>query len=192
MDVLMHELAELLIAGVDFIPKLVVAIVVFLVSLVLARLGGRAVGRVAFARGVDEEIRKLLRRLTTVAVIVVGTVVALDQVDFDVTGFIAGIGLIGFTLGFAFQDIAKNFMAGILILLQQPFDIGDAIQVSGYEGTVTDVDIRATTIKAWDGQQVIVPNAEVYTSSIINYSKYPARRIVLALGLGYDQDIARA
>ncbi len=192
MDVLMHELAELLIAGVDFIPKLVVAIVVFLVSLVLARLGGRAVGRVAFARGVDEEIRKLLRRLTTVAVIVVGTVVALDQVDFDVTGFIAGIGLIGFTLGFAFQDIAKNFMAGILILLQQPFDIGDAIQVSGYEGTVTDVDIRATTIKAWDGQQVIVPNAEVYTSSIINYSKYAARRIVLALGLGYDQDIARA
>lgn len=192
MDVLMHELAELLIAGVDFIPKLVVAIVVFLVSLVLARLGGRAVGRVAFARGVDEEIRKLLRRLTTVAVIVVGTVVALDQVDFDVTGFIAGIGLIGFTLGFAFQDIAKNFMAGILILLQQPFDIGDAIQVSGYEGTVTDVDIRATTIKAWDGQQVIVPNAEVYTSSIINYSKYPPRRIVLALGLGYDQDIARA
>lgn len=173
-------------------PKLVVAIVVFLVSLVLARLAARAVVRVAAPRKVDEEIKRLLGRLTTVAIIVIGTVVALDQVDFDVTGFIAGLGLVGFTLGFAFQDIAKNFMAGILLLIQQPFDIGDAIEVSDYAGTVTDIDIRATTMKAWDGQQVILPNAEVYTSPITNYSKYPARRIILALGLGYEEDITRA
>jgi len=186
----LQQLSELLIAAVDFAPRLVVAIVVFLASLVLARLAARAVRRAA--RHVDEEITRLLSRLTGVTVIIVGAIVALDQVDFDVTGLVAGLGLVGITLGFAFQDIAKNFIAGILLLVQQPFDIGDAIEVAGYQGTVTDVDIRATTLKAWDGQQVIVPNADVYTSPIINYSKYPARRIILGVGLGYEEDLARA
>lgn len=190
MEVVLQQLSELLIAAVGFAPRLVVAIVVFLASLVLARLAGRAVRRAA--RHVDEEITRLLSRLTGVTVIIVGTIVALDQVDFDVTGLVAGLGLVGITLGFAFQDIAKNFIAGILLLVQQPFDIGDAIEVAGYQGTVTDVDIRATTLKAWDGQQVIVPNADVYTSPIINYSKYPARRIILGVGLGYEEDLARA
>ncbi|MGB3905404.1 MAG: mechanosensitive ion channel family protein [Anaerolineae bacterium] len=190
MEAVLQQLTELLIAALNFAPRLVVAIVVFLASLVLAWLAGRAVRRAT--RNVDEEMTRLLSRLIGVAVIIVGTIVALDQVDFDVTGFVAGLGLVGFTLGFAFQDIAKNFMAGILLLIQQPFDIGDAIEVAGYQGTVTDVDIRATTIKAWDGQQVIVPNADVYTSPIINYSKYPARRIILGVGLGYEEDLARA
>ena len=190
MEGVLQQLSELLIAAVDFAPRLVVAIVVFLASLVLARLAGRAVRRAA--RHVDEEITRLLSRLTGVTVIIVGAIVALDQVDFDVTGLVAGLGLVGITLGFAFQDIAKNFIAGILLLVQQPFDIGDAIEVAGYQGTVTDVDIRATTLKAWDGQQVIVPNADVYTSPIINYSKYPARRIILGVGLGYEEDLARA
>lgn len=190
MEVVLQQLTELLITALDLAPRLVVAIVVFLASLVLAWLAGRAVTRAA--RNADEEMTRLLSRLIGVAVIIVGTIIALDQVDFDVTGFVAGLGLVGFTLGFAFQDIAKNFMAGILLLIQQPFDIGDAIEVAGYQGTVTDVDIRATTIKAWDGQQVIVPNADVYTSPIINYSKYPVRRIILGVGLGYEEDLATA
>jgi small conductance mechanosensitive channel len=190
VEIVYQQLLQLLVAGIEFMPKLVLAIVVFLVSLVLARLAGRAVVRAAHR--MDNEISKLMGRLTTIGLIVVGGVIALDQVDFDVTGFVAGLGLVGFTLGFAFQDIAKNFMAGILLLMQQPFEIGDAIEVSGFTGEVTDIDIRATTIKAWDGQEIIVPNAEVYTSAITNYSKYPARRSVLAVGLGYEEDIARA
>ena len=190
MDVLLASLAELLVAGADLIPKMITAIVVFLVAIVLAKLAGRAVLRAA--PGVDESVKRLLNRLTTIAIVVVGIVVALQQVDFDVSAFVAGLGLVGFTLGFAFQDIAKNFMAGILLLIQQPFGIGDDIEVSGYSGKVTDVDIRATTIKGWDGQEIVVPNADVYTSPITNYSRYPARRAFLALGLGYEEDIAEA
>jgi small conductance mechanosensitive channel len=190
MDVIFERLLDLLLHAIDFLPRLTVAIVVFLISLLGAKLAGRAVARVA--RNADEEIARLLSRLATVATVILGTVVALDQVNFDVTGFVAGLGLVGFTLGFAFQDIAKNLMAGILILIQQPFEIGECIEVSGYSGTVTDVDIRATTIKTWDGQQVIVPNADVYTSPITNYSEYPARRIILAIGVGYEEDLADA
>jgi small conductance mechanosensitive channel len=190
MDVVLGKLVEFLSQAVDFVPRLIVAIVVFLVSLLAAKFAGRAVTRAA--KKADEEVSRLLSRLAAVATVVVGCVVALDQVNFDVTGFVAGLGLVGFTLGFAFQDIAKNLMAGILIVIQQPFEIGEAIEVSGYSGTVTDVDIRATTIKAWDGQKVIIPNADVYTSTIVNYSEYPPRRIILALGLGYEEDIGRA
>jgi small conductance mechanosensitive channel len=190
MEVVLEQLTGLALHAIDFVPRLTVAIVVFLMSLLAARLAGRGVRKAA--ANVDEEVARLLDRLAKVATLVVGTIVALDQVDFDVTGFVAGLGLVGFTLGFAFQDIAKNLMAGILLLLQQPFEIGDAIEVADHTGTVTDVDIRATTIKAWDGQQVIVPNADVYTSPIINYSTYRERRVVLRIGVGYEEDLTRA
>jgi small-conductance mechanosensitive channel len=173
MDAVYGKLVELLSQAVDFVPRLILAIVVFLASLLGAKFAGRAVARAA--KNADEEVSRLLSRLAAVATIVVGSVVALDQVNFDVTGFVAGLGLVGFTLGFAFQDIAKNLMAGILIVIQQPFEIGEAIEVSGYSGAVTDVDIRATTIKAWDGQKVIIPNADVYTSTIVNYSESSSR-----------------
>lgn len=190
MDAVLQQFSGLLIAAVDFVPRLVVGVLVFLVFLLLARLVGLTVERLA--EKMDEEMRRLLSRLAGVTTIVIGTIVALDQVSFNVTAFVAGLGLIGFTLGFAVQDIAKNFVAGVLLLIQQPFEIGDAIEVVGHQGTVTDVDVRATTIKAWDGQEVIVPNADVYTSPIINYSRYPARRIVLGIGLGYEEDLAQA
>jgi len=189
MEVVLEQLSGLLGQAVEFLPRLVVGIVVFLLSLLAARTAGHAVRRAS--SNVDEEISRLLARLAIVATLVVGTIVALDQVNFDITGFVAGLGLVGFTLGFAFQDIAKNLMAGILLLMQQPFEIGDAIEVGGHEGKVTDVDIRATTITSWDGQQVIVPNADVFTSPIINYSKYPTRRIVLAIGVGYEEELTR-
>jgi small conductance mechanosensitive channel len=190
METLLQQLLELVVAAVDFVPRLVAALVVFVLSLILARLAGRAV--VHAARNVDEEVRKLLARLASVGIIIVGTIAALDQVNFDVTAFVAGLGIVGFTLGFAFQDIAKNFMAGILLLVQQPLEIGDAIEVAGYQGTVTDIDIRATTIRAWDGQEVVIPNADVYTSAIINYSRYSDRRIILGVGVGYEEDLSRA
>jgi small conductance mechanosensitive channel len=190
METVLQQLLDLVVAAVDFVPRLSAALVVFVLSLILARLAGRAVMHAA--RNVDEEVRKLLARLSSVGIIIVGTIAALDQVNFDVTAFVAGLGIVGFTLGFAFQDIAKNFMAGILLLVQQPLKIGDAIEVAGYQGCVTDVDIRATTIRAWDGQQVVIPNADVYTSAIINYSTYPDRRIILGVGVGYEEDLSRA
>jgi len=190
VDAILQHFSELLVAAIDFLPRLVVGVLVFLVSLLLARLVGRTVERLS--QKMDEEMRRLLSRLAGVTIIVIGTIVALDQVSFNVTAFVAGLGLIGFTLGFAVQDIAKNFVAGVLLLIEQPFDIGDAIEVAGHQGTVTDVDVRATTIKAWDGQEVIVPNADVYTSAIINYSRYPARRILLGVDLRYEEDIAQA
>jgi len=175
-----------------FIPKLIVALIIFFVMLYIASLAAKGVQKAAQRRCVDPELTKLFYRLTRWSLIIVGIIWALGMVDFNVTGFVAGLGIAGLTIGFALKDIAENFIAGILLLLQQPFDIGEGIEVAGYSGTVIDIEIRATTIRTWDGLMVILPNAEVYKNAITNYSKVDKRRIGLDIGVGYETDLQKA
>jgi small-conductance mechanosensitive channel len=110
-----------------------------------------------------------------------------------VTAFLAGLGIVGFTVGFALQDIMKNFASGIILLLQQPFHIGESIELAGFEGTVLAIDLRTTEIRALDGRIVILPNASVLANPIVNYTRARQRRVELSLSLshGTDPDIAR-
>ncbi len=191
-DFLSLSFEQAIVGLADFVPKLIVAIIIFLVTLYLSRWGFRMIERLAIKRQVDPELRLLMARVGQWAIIIFGTIWALDQVDFNVTGFVAGLGIIGFTVGFALKDVAENFVAGILLLLQQPFDIGDAVEVSGYGGTVTDIEIRSTTLRTWDGLLVIIPNAAVYSNPITNFSKVHQRRINVDVGVGYDTDLDKA
>lgn len=192
MDFVNQELQMYLAQAIGFIPRLIAALIIFIATLLLARLAVRVTGETAERRKIDPEIKRLLQRLVHIAILVMGIIVALDQVDFEVTAFIAGLGVVGFALGFAFQDIAKNFISGILLLLEQPFEIGDAIEVGDHRGVVADIELRATTLQGYDGKQIIIPNADVYTKPIVNITRHPLRRIELSLGLGYDEDIERA
>jgi small-conductance mechanosensitive channel len=140
----------------------------------------------------DEETLLLLSRLVRWTVIVLGVVIALDQVDFDVTGFVAGLGIAGLTVGFALQDITRNFIAGILLLVRQPFDLGDVVEAAGHTGTVREITTRDTVLNTFDGELVILPNLDVYTQPITNYSDLPNRRRTVRIGLGYDEDAERA
>ena len=136
----------------------------------------------------------LVVQLTRWSLIILVAIVALQQMGFDVSAFLVSLGVLGFTVGFALQDISKNFVAGLLLLLQQPFDIGDAIEVAGYSGTVEDVDLRATQLRTFDGKVVLIPNTDVYTSAITNFSKAERRRLELTVGVAYgsDLDLTRA
>ena len=175
-----------------FIPKLIVALIIFFAMLYIASLVARGVQKAAQKRCIDPELTKLFYRLTRWSLIILGTVWALGMVDFNVTGFVAGLGIAGLTIGFALKDIAENFIAGILLLLQQPFDIGEGIEVAGHSGTVIDIEVRATTIRTWDGLLVILPNADVYKNAITNFSKVDKRRIGLDIGVGYETDLQNA
>jgi small conductance mechanosensitive channel len=177
-----------------FIPDLIVAIIIFVASFYVASLAAKAVAKAIDRREppVDPELGKLLARLTRWSIIVVGTIWALNQVNFNVTGFVAGLGIVGFTIGFALKDVAENFVAGILLLIQQPFDIGDAIEVNGYAGVVSDIQVRDTTMRTWDGLLVIIPNSKVYTNAITNFTKVEKRRIGLEIGVGYETDLPQA
>ncbi|MFQ5409246.1 MAG: mechanosensitive ion channel family protein [Anaerolineales bacterium] len=172
-----------------FVPKLIVALLVFAASMVVSGLSARGVSRALQIRQVDPELSLLLVRLTRWTVIGAGTIMGLQQVDFDLTGFLAGLGIVGFTIGFAVQDVSKNFIAGALLLLQQPFDIGDSISVSGYQGTVTDIRLRDTEMRTFDGLQISIPNGDVYVSAITNFTRVTRRRIALEVGVGYESDL---
>jgi small-conductance mechanosensitive channel len=175
-----------------FIPKLIAALVTFGASILVSVVAARWIRRTASASIDDEETVILLARLIRWAVIVAGTVLALDQVDFDVTGFVAGLGIAGLTIGFALQDITRNFIAGLILLVRQPFEIGDAVEAAGQSGTVLSVTTRDTVLKTWDGETVILPNLEVFSKPIINYSALPNRRRTVRIGLGYEEDVGQA
>ena len=175
-----------------FIPKLIAAVIIFLVTLYVAKLAFRLVGATLERRQVDPELKLLFARIAQISVIILGTIWSLSAVDFNVTAFVAGLGIAGFTIGFALKDIAENFVAGILLLLQQPFDIGDAVEAGGYSGTVKSIEIRSTTLQTWDGLPVLIPNAQIYSNPITNFSKVSQRRINLDVGVAYDTDLQKA
>ncbi|MFQ5922796.1 MAG: mechanosensitive ion channel family protein, partial [Anaerolineales bacterium] len=161
----------LLVQFIEFLPKLITAIVIFIIVLFVSSWLANLTAKAMRHRKLDAELIVLSRRVVRITVLVLGTVQALAQVDFNVTGFVAGLGIVGFTVGFAMQDVTKNFVAGILLLLQQPFDLGDNIEVAGYSGTVKEITLRTTEMRTWDGRDVLIPNGDVYVKSITNYSR---------------------
>ncbi|MDF1816592.1 MAG: mechanosensitive ion channel family protein, partial [Verrucomicrobiales bacterium] len=105
---------------------------------------------------------------------------------------LGGTGLIGLAIGFAFRDIAENFLASILISMQRPFSAGDRIQVAGYEGFVQSVNTRATLLMTIEGNHVQIPNATIYKDTITNLTANPNSRFDFAVGIGYDDNISKA
>ncbi len=192
MSELLHALSRLVEEVLLFLPQLVAALVVFALAVLAATPASRWARRQSARHIGRPETVELLARLTRWGVIGLGTLLALDIVDFNVTGFIAGLGLAGVTVGFALQDIARNSVAGVLLLIRQPFDIGDAVEVAGYAGNVQEITTRDTVLQTWDGELVIIPNIDVFTSAITNYTRSPLRRRTIRIALGYDQDVARA
>jgi small conductance mechanosensitive channel len=183
---------ELLQDALRFIPRLITALITFAAALLLSGVAARWARRTVQVKIQDQETLRLFSRLSRWSVLILGTVVALDQVNFDVTSFVAGLGIAGFTIGFALQDIARNFVAGILLLIRQPFNIGDAVAIGDHSGSVLEITTRDTVLKTWDGEMVILPNIDVFTKAITNYSELPLRRRTVHIGLGYEEDVDRA
>lgn len=177
---------------INGIPNLLTALGIFLLSLYFARLLSRVITRLLRARQAPEGVTRLLAQSTYGLVALVGAITALQRF-FDVTAFLTGLGILGFTIGFALQDVMKNFAAGIILLIQQPFHVGEVIGVGGFDGTVLSMDFRTTEIKALDGRIVMMPNADILAHPIINYTRADRRRVELPVGVAYhtDMDAAR-
>jgi small conductance mechanosensitive channel len=168
-------------------PRLLTAFVIFFLSLYLARLISNLLRRVLQRRRAPAGVVQLLGQLVLWSIVVAGTITALQQF-FEVTAFLAGLGILGFTIGFALQDIMKNFASGVILLLQQPFHVGETIGVKGFDGTVLAIVLRATEMRAADGRVVILPNAEVLANPIINFSRANERRVEFSLNLSHTSD----
>ncbi|MDT8307852.1 MAG: mechanosensitive ion channel [Anaerolineae bacterium] len=172
-----------------FLPDLVAALVIFVVGIYVANLIARLVRRALLGRGVNVEAAQVITQITRWSLVVLVSITALEQVRFDLRAFIAGLGIVGFTIGFALKDISENFVAGLMLLLQRPFELGDIIEIDDFRGRVTSVSLRATEMETLDGQNIILPNGLVYTSPLINYTRAPLSRIDLDVGVAYGSDL---
>lgn len=175
--------------------NLFVATVILVVGIVLAGVAARATvrGMQRFPHLRSKQLLiNFLARTARITVLVLAGIVALGQVGVDVWPFIAGIGVAGFIVGFAFKDSLSNMASGILLLFYQPFDIGDFVEAGGTTGSVLDMSVVATELRTPDGRLAVVPNSRIWNDSIINFNKLGKRRIEWTVGVSYDADIGVA
>lgn len=170
-------------------PNVLTAILIFFVSLYVAKLLSNLLRKVLERREADREVTILLTKITRWSIIAVGILAALQRF-FDVTAFLAGLGILGFTIGFALQNIMQNFVSGVILLIEQPFEVGDAVELSTYGGTVLNIHLRTTEMRTFEGLIVIIPNADVLSNTITNYTRADRRRIELPVGVSYGSDPA--
>jgi len=160
-----NALEKFLTAAVLFVPRALGSLAIlsafWIVSIVLQAL----VVKVGTARRLHTEIVTMLRQLVKGAALAFGVVTALGTSGFNVSALVAGLGLSGFVLGFALKDVLANVVAGALILSYRPFQTDDHVAVAGFEGLVTEIDMRYTTIQA-DDRRILVPNSTVMTSPV--------------------------
>lgn len=163
-------------------PNVLIALIIFIGSLYLARITSNFLHRAFHARRVPIGTAHLLSKLTSWAIIVFGVITALQRF-FDVTAFLAGLGLLGLTVGFALQDTIKNLAGGIILLVQQPIQIGEEVGAAGFDGTVLNVNLRTTEMETTDGRIVILPNSNILAGAIINYTRAKRARVNFKLSL---------
>ena len=179
--------------GVSFAVNVVVAAVMLVLGALAIRLIGAAVRR-AMSRG--GESRKLLTNF--VASVVTKTcwavlaIMILGRLGVNVAPLVAGLGVTGFILGFAFQESLGNLASGMMIALNEPFRVGDFVSAAGLDGVVQEVNMMATVLATADNKRIVVPNKSIWGGPIVNFSALATRRVDLQVGIAYGADVEKA
>ena len=149
----------------EWMPRIGSALLVLFVFWLLAVVARKVVRKAGAAAGIDSSVINLLARSAHIVLMVVGLVTSLGTMGIDVSAIVASLGLTGFAVGFALKDSISNLLSGVLILIHQPFNVGDSIKVKTFEGLVTAVDLRYTRLER-DGEKILVPNSLLFTNPI--------------------------
>lgn len=175
-------------------PDLLVALLVLAGFILIAWVISRLVQWFTRSERKHQNLALAMGRLASGVTIVIGLLVAavIAFENFTPTRMIEFLGLGSVAVGFAFRDVLQNYLAGILLLLTEPFRIGDQIIFGAYEGTVEDIQTRATFVRTYDGRRVVIPNGELFTNSVLVNTAFEKRRLEYDIAVGYGDDIAHA
>lgn len=177
------------------IPYLCIALAVFIIFWILTKIFKFFIDKTLSNRSYTRQnLVLVLNRVGSVLILFIGFLIALVIAipGFTPSQLVSALGIGSVAIGFAFKDIFQNLLSGVLILLGEPFRIGDDIIVNGMEGTVEDIQIRATFLRSPDGRRLVIPNATVYTSAITVNTAYQRRRCQFVVGIGYEDDEQKA
>lgn len=176
------------------LPNFLLAVLTVVAFWLLARGARNVMRRLLHRVSHSEQVTYLLSQMVYIAVLTAGTFIALGILGLQktVSSLLAGAGIVGLALGFAFQDIAANLMAGIYLSVRRPFRRGHLVKTQDFFGIVQEVNLRWTEVLTQQGQLVLIPNKQVFENPIMNYSARGTRRVDLSMGVSYGDDLERA
>ena len=192
-QLIMQKLTTWMHGFIKMLPNILLATVILVIGLFLAKRIKRVAVKLIAKASSNTTLNGLFASIIYIFFIGVTFFVVLSilQLDKAVTSVLAGAGIIGLALAFAFQDIAANFISGIFISFRRPLHIGDIVKIKDYMGKVEEINLRDTTIRTFQGEMVIIPNKEVFQNPIENYSLLGKRRIDLKIGVSYGEDLRK-
>ena len=192
-DPMIDQLKSFQETAIAFIPRLVVGLVAFAIALLIARYTAKAIRHGLEASAADPLVVNVIANIARYTLTFIALLFGLAAAGIPIGTVLGGLAVLGIAIAFAVQDIGENLISGILVMFRKPFEVGDQIITGDYEGTVADIDLRATTLVDYDGETILIPNRDVYRNPLTNLTSRGSRRTRVVVGVGYgdDQDAAR-
>jgi small conductance mechanosensitive channel len=176
-------------AGLEFGMTTLIALVIFFVGRIIARLVTKGLRNVLQSQEVDKILETFVCNLAYWVLMIFVIIAAINQIGVQTTSLIAVMGAAGLAIGLALQGSLANFASGVLIVMFRPYRAGDFVEAAGISGVVLQVQILTTILKTGDNKQIIVPNGQIMNSIITNYSANDTRRVEMTVGVSYDDDL---
>lgn len=193
VELLSGKLYEWVKGLIEMLPNIVLAALIVVLGIFIAKLirkvSLRLISKISSIETINTLFASMMYAISLGVVIFI--VLSVLNLDKAVTSILAGAGILGLALAFAFQDIAANFMSGIFLSFRRPLSVGDIVNTNGHMGVVEEINLRDTMLRTFQGQRVIIPNKDVFQNTIENYTVLGKRRLDLAVGVSYGDDLRR-
>ncbi|WP_294613412.1 mechanosensitive ion channel domain-containing protein [uncultured Gilliamella sp.] len=173
----------------SYIAHFCFAIIIFFLGRTIARFISKQLKRVLTIRNVDPTVVKFVSTLAYYAIIIITLVAVLGQLGVQTASIVAVIGAAGLAIGLALQGSLSNFAAGVILIIFRPFRVGETVIINNQKGIIDSIQIFSTTIITPTNEMVVIPNGQVVSANIINFSRLPERRLDLVVNVGYDANI---
>lgn len=192
-NLLVDKLQRWFAETIRLLPNIVLAAIVLIIGIFISKLVRKYSFKIIQKFSSIQTINKLFSSFMYVVFILISIFTALNIIGLDkaVTTVLAGAGILGLALAFAFQDVAANFMSGIFMSFRHPFDVGDLVTVNEKMGRIEAVNLRDTTLITLQGQRLIIPNKSVFQNAIENFSSTGKRRLDFSVGVSYGDDLEK-
>jgi small conductance mechanosensitive channel len=175
------------------LPNFILAIIVFLLFVFLAKYAAKIVDKVLAKKGSQASIRQITSKVVHAIVILIGFFIALGLLNLDkvLTSVLAGAGVVGLAIGLALQGTLNNTFSGVILSFLPEIQIGDWVETNGYAGAVTEINLRNIVIKGGDNNYVVIPNSKIVDSPFKNFSRTQRSRVMVNCGVGYEADLEK-
>jgi len=190
-DLIFKKLERWVTAFIKLLPNILLATVVLVAAYFIAKLIRKISYKVALRISKSDSISSVVSVIlqSLAMIFAITTALAIMNLDKAVASLLAGVGIIGLALGFAFQDLSSNFISGLYMAFRRPFEIGDKVETNAYIGTIEEIKLRSTTLTTTAGLHVIIPNKDIFQKPIINYSRSGNRRVEIDFSIPNTTDL---